>query len=228
MNIVVIGIGGIGTHLIRPLCRYLNECGSDITLTLIDGDSFEPKNASRQEFSNFDNKAEVLAKELMEKHPNIDVSGKGWYVTQDNAYIAINEGDIVFSCVDNHATRKVVSERGMELQDAVIISGGNDFSDGNVQVFIRQDGENITPPLTHLHPEIDNPKDKNPGEMSCEELAQNGSPQLIFTNLLASAWMLTVFWKLLEWMESENSNQFDYSEIYFDGMTGNARAVNRS
>jgi molybdopterin/thiamine biosynthesis adenylyltransferase len=227
MNIVIIGLGGIGSHLVRPLCRYLNELKEEVTITLIDGDRFEPKNQTRQEFSGFGNKAEVLAQELLSKHPRLGISGKTWYITEENAYVTISDGDIVFSCVDNHATRKVVSGRCSELQDVVLISGGNDYSDGNVQVFIRKDGRDLTPPLTYFHPEIENPQDKNPGEMSCEELAKSGSPQLIFTNLLASAWMLTAFWKLLGW-QKDSKGPFGYSEIYFDGKTGNARSVNRS
>ncbi|OGI83526.1 hypothetical protein A2997_00275 [Candidatus Nomurabacteria bacterium RIFCSPLOWO2_01_FULL_36_10b] len=227
MNIVVIGIGGIGSHLVRPLCRYLNELAEEITVTLIDGDSFEPKNGTRQEFSEFGNKAEVLVKELSGQYPKLEISGKAWYVTEENVYVAINYGDIVFSCVDNHATRKILSDRCAELKNATLISGGNDYSDGNVQIFIRQNGENITPPLTHLHPEIENPQDKNPGEMSCEELAESGSPQLIFTNFLASAWMLTTFWKFLEWRDDQKGH-FSYSEVYFDLMTGNARSTSRN
>lgn len=228
MNVVIIGLGGIGTHLVRPLCRYLNELDEEISLTLIDGDTFEPKNDARQEFSGLGNKAEVLASEIAGRYPKFDVSCKTWYITEENAYVAINDGDIVFSCVDNHATRKVISDRGCELQDVIVVSGGNDYSDGNVQVFIRLEGENFTPPLTHLHPEIDDPQDKNPGEMSCEELAQSGSPQLIFTNLLASAWMLAAFWKYMEWEGDEEQQPFGYSEVYFDGRTGCARAVKRS
>ncbi len=228
MNIVIIGLGGIGSHLVRPLCRYLNELMEEVTVTLIDGDTYEPKNETRQEFRGFGNKAEVIATELTERFPEISFSGKAWFVTEENVYLAINEGDIVFSCVDNHATRKVISERCSGLKDVVLISGGNAYSDGNVQIFIRANGDCQTPPLTHLHPEIEDPQDKNPGEMSCEELAQSGSPQLIFTNFLASAWMLTTFWKYIEWKNSGSKREFGYSEIYFDGVSGNARAVNRS
>jgi molybdopterin/thiamine biosynthesis adenylyltransferase len=227
MNIVIIGLGGIGSHLVRPLCRYLSELKDEVMVTLIDGDMFEPKNENRQEFSGFGNKAEVLAAELADRYSKLGISGKAWYITAENAYVAINKGDIVFCCVDNHATRSVVSERCQELEDMVLISGGNEYSDGNVQVFIRKEGTCITPALTHFHPEIENPQDKNPGEMSCEELAKSGSPQLIFTNLLVSAWMLTTFWKYLVWKQDRRGS-FDYSEIYFDGMTGNARSVNRS
>lgn len=227
MNIVVIGLGGIGSHLVRPLCRYLNTLEEETAITLIDGDSFEPKNETRQEFNGFGNKAEVIADELASKYPRLDITGKHWYITADNTYIAINDGDIVFCCVDNHATRNVVSGRCQELDNVVLISGGNDYSDGNVQIFIRENGNCITPPLTSFHPEIENPRDKNPGEMSCEELAESGSPQLIFTNFLAAAWMTTTFWKYLLWNQ-ERKGLFGYSEIYFDGTTGNSRAVNRT
>lgn len=225
MKVVVIGLGGIGSHLIRPLCRYLHSLNEEVSVTLIDGDTFEPKNEARQEFGGLGNKAEVIAAELAGKYPRIEIVGKPWYVSAENAYLAIDDGDIVLLCVDNHATRKLVSDRSGELENVVLISGGNEFSDGNVQFFLRVDGENITPPLTHFHPEIESPEDKNPSEMSCEELAASGSPQLIITNFLASAWMLSVFWRYLVWVKEKK--QLVYTEIYFDGVTGNARAVKR-
>lgn len=228
MKIVIVGLGGIGSHLVRPLCRYMCETQEgELFVVLIDGDTFELRNESRQEFNEFGNKAEVLARELSGKYHQISITSKPWYVSEDNVYLAINNGDIVFSCVDNHATRKLLSDRCGELDDVALISGGNDYIDGNVQVFIRSNGEDITPSITHFHPEIDNPQDKNPSEMSCEELAQSGSPQLIFTNLLASAWMLTVFWNILKWQEEDYITPFRYSEIYFDCETGNARSVKR-
>lgn len=226
LNIVIIGIGGIGSHLVRPLCRYLNASDEDVAITFIDGDRFEPKNETRQEFTVLGNKAEALAEELSGRYPKLGISGKPWYVTEENVFVAISEGDLVFLCVDNHATRNVVSARCTELENAVLISGGNEYSDGNVQIFIRQNGANCTPALTHSHPEIEMPQDKNPGEMSCEELAQSGSPQLIFTNFLAAAWMLTTFWKYQEWRKAPKA-MFYYSEIYFDAVTGNSRSVNR-
>src|SRR3989338_2728244 len=226
-NVVVIGIGGIGTHLVRPLCRYLSKASHDYRVVFIDGDDFQIENEDRQEFQLFGPKAEVLAGEMTSQHPSLDIQAKKWYVTDENIFLSIREGDIVFSCVDNHATRKLLSAHCSTVQNVVLISGGNDYSDGNVQVFIRQNGSNITPPLTHLHPEIENPQDKNPGEMSCEELAESGSPQLIFTNFLASAWMLTTFWKFLEWRDDQKGH-FSYSEVYFDLMTGNARSTSRN
>lgn len=227
MNIIIIGLGGIGSHLVRPLCRYLNSLDEEIAITLIDGDNFEVKNESRQEFNCFGNKAEVIAQELAERYPRIDFSSKEWYITEDNVYLTIGEGDMVFMCVDNHATRSIVSRWCQRLDNVVLISGGNEYSDGNVQIFTRENGESVTPPLSSSHPEIENPQDKNPGEMSCEELAQSGSPQLICTNLLAAAWMLSTFWKFTEWWSEGRVGPFSYSEIYFDGMTGNARSVSR-
>jgi len=220
MQIKIIGIGGVGTHLVVPLCRYLDNLSNlkeKPRITLIDGDQFEPKNESRQDFYTFGNKAEVTAKRMKKLFPNLEIESKPWYVTNENIFLLIRNKDIVFLCVDNHATRKIVSDFCEQLEEIKLISGGNEYTDGNVQVYIRHQGKNITPPLTYLHPEISNPRDLNPAEMSCEELSVSGAPQLIFTNLLVAAWMLAAFWNI-------TTNKINYSELYFDLETGNSRS----
>jgi molybdopterin/thiamine biosynthesis adenylyltransferase len=219
MRIKIIGIGGIGTHLVPPLCRYFDSCEKSANITLLDGDQFEPKNINRQDFELFGNKAESIAKKLLVQFPDQSIESKPVFLADENIFVFIKEGDMIFLCVDNHATRKLVSDYCQTLKDVTLISGGNDYTDGNVQIFIRKEGKNLTPPLTHLHPEIENPKDKNPAEMSCEELSRNGSPQLIFTNLAAASHMLSAFWLITE------KGEVKYTEQYFDLLTGAVRPV---
>ena len=122
--------------------------------------------------------------------------------------------------VDNHATRKLVSDRCEDLENVVLISGGNDFTDGNVQVHIRRDGQNITLPIANdFHPEIMYPEDRNPADAGCEELAQS-QPQLVIANNAIAATMLSVFYAYLQ-------DKITYDEIYVDILRGNSRAVNR-
>ncbi len=114
----------------------------------------------------------------------------------------------------------LVSRRCEELSDVVLISGGNDFTDGNVQVYVRQDGRDVTLPLTRFHPEIAEPKDKSPAEMSCEELAAGAAPQLLFMNLTIASAMLNAFYA---WRPA----RLRYGEVYLDIMEGKAQPVAR-
>lgn len=220
MEIKIIGVGGIGTHLLPPLCRYLDSLNQQVHLVVLDGDAFSAKNAERQEFERLGNKAEVTSEMLARRFPRLELEAKPVYLTADNAFVFIKEGDIVFSCVDNHATRLLLSEHCASLSSVTLISGGNEYADGNVQVYLRREGRDITPPLTHLHPEIADPKDRSPEEMSCEELARAGSPQLIFTNLMVASLMLNAFWLV-------TAGTLSYTESYFDVLTGAVRPINR-
>jgi molybdopterin/thiamine biosynthesis adenylyltransferase len=211
INLKIIGIGGIGTILADSICRFLNY--SDKVgfsrVTLVDGDEFEYKNLERQVFERFGNKASIKANELVDKFKNIVVTSIPQFVTEENIDEIIKNEDIILLCVDNHKTRKLVSDHVTKLFNLILISGGNDYVDGNVQVFIRKDGQNVTPSLTDYHPEIKNPADKSPHEMSCEEL-QNSEPQLIFTNSTVANIMCWAFWNYLQ------NKDFQKSEIYFD------------
>lgn len=220
MAIKVIGAGGIGTHLVGPLCRYLDNSQEPWHVVVLDGDRYESRNASRQQFRRTGNKAEVTVGELREQFSRIEIEAKPVFLTEDNVFVHVEEGDIVFACVDNHATRRLLSEHCATLSDVTLISGGNTYADGNAQIYMRRADKDLTPPLTYLHPEIANPRDRNPSDMSCEELAQAGSPQLIFTNLTAAALMLNAFWLV-------TTTTPPYTEIYFDLKTGAVRPVNR-
>lgn len=191
-----------------------------VEITLIDGDSYEEKNRERQFFDQLGNKAEVTVERLQDEYPDISWKFREEYVTRDNARICIRSGDIVFLCVDNHATRKVVSERCEDVPSCVLISGGNELTDGNIQTFVREDAVNLTLPLTNeYHPEISNPQDKNPGEVSCEEQVVS-APQILIMNNMIAALMLNAFFGYL-------NNKLNYDEVYVDILSNNTRKVKR-
>lgn len=230
MAVKIIGLGGIGSHLVSPLCRYVDASSQSSKkpreiIVLIDGDSYEAKNADRQEFQDIGNKAEVTAQRMRRDFSSLVVEAKPYFVTDENIFLFIGDGDTVFLGVDNHTTRKLLSDHCQKLAEVVLISGGNEFTDGNVQIYIRKKGKDLTPPLTHLHPEIEKPQDRNPAEMSCEQLAQAGTPQLIFTNLAVAVHMLSAFWMVNECMVGKK--ELKYSEQYFDLVTGMARSFLR-
>jgi molybdopterin/thiamine biosynthesis adenylyltransferase len=207
--IKIIGLGGIGSILSEKCSRFLNYSEIKTKITLIDGDEYETKNLERQEFVNMGNKAKVKMFELQSRFKNMEFESFPFYVNEKVIDTLIESGNIVFLAVDNHKTRKIVSDYVKTLDDITLISGGNDYIDGNVQLFVRKGGEDITPSLTDYHPEIDTPDDKSPDDMSCQELAEAGEPQLYFVNLMAATLMCCTFYNVLQ-------GDYKFSEVYFD------------
>ena len=221
MKIKVIGIGGIGTCLLPVLIRFLNFNVSDAFVLLIDGDWFEDKNRERQMFDCLGNKAEVTAERLQGQNPRVDLEAWAEYVTDNNVVELIHEGDMVLLCVDNHATRKLVSDRCEELNDVTLISGGNELTDGSVHVYVRKGGKDVTLPLANdFHPEIQYPEDHNPAEAGCDEQTES-EPQLLLTNNLVAAMMLSSFYTVLQ-------DKLAYDMVYCDLLSGNCRTVCRT
>lgn len=217
-KIKIIGLGGIGSYLTEPLCRYLEHTGDLIELTVVDGDKYEEKNKNRQQFDHLDNKAAVTAALIRSKFANVQVKSKPEYVTDDNVTSIVRENDTVFLCVDNHATRKVVSNRCKELDNVTLISGGNDFIDGNVIYYRRQNGNDATKAPTDLYPEIANPQDKIPGTektQSCETQAET-NPQLLFTNLAIASCMCNVYY-------AHEQGKASFEQVYLDILTQRSR-----
>jgi hypothetical protein len=188
------------------LTVFLKSLGRPVRLVLIDGDRFEAANGSRMVFQKIGNKAEVKAAEMaaLLGSGDVSVTAVPEYVTAANVGRLILPGDHVFLCVDNHPTRKLVSDHCGRLPAVALFSGGNEGVDpprergtyGNVQVHVRQDGRDATAPLTRFHPEIANPKGKPPSEMNCTELAVS-TPQILFTNLAVASALLNAFFAFL-------------------------------
>jgi molybdopterin/thiamine biosynthesis adenylyltransferase len=220
LDIKVIGIGGIGCALLPYLARYLQVSGEPARLTLVDGDAFEARNADRQAFPELGNKAKVKAMELARQFEDLSFRAVAEFVTPENVGRIIRSGDVVFLGVDNHTTRRVVSDQCQFLPEVTLISGGNDYTDGNVQVYLRKAGRDVTLPLTRFHPEIAEPKDRSPHEMSCDEFSQLAAPQLLFTNLAVASAMLNAFyaWRL---------GKLTYGEVYLDILEGKASPIVR-
>jgi molybdopterin/thiamine biosynthesis adenylyltransferase len=215
-RIALIGLGGIGSWVLQGLAPFLNFSDQTWSLILIDGDEYEEKNRSRQCFDELGAKAEVQAGWVARRFPGLAVQPVTQYLSDDGAEDtfpvanAIRSGDIVFSCLDNHRTRKMVADHCTALRDVVLISGGNEYTDGNVQVFVRRQGQDMTCRPDKYHPELAQPGDRAPYEMSCEELAAS-SPQLIFANLTAACLMLNAFYAI-----EQRQADWQKPEVYFD------------
>ena len=210
-RIVLIGCGGIGSQLAGPLVRYLASRPEPPLLVLVDGDAFEAGNLHRQACAVGDlgtNKAEALAR--VARSAGLAVQVVPEYVTEANVGQIVREGDLVLLAVDNHPARALVDRHLASLQDATLISGGNDETDGNVQLVRRRDGWSVDGHLVEIHPEIGETDGNGaPGGDGCmAHVAEQ--PQLLATNLMVASAMLSCLWQLLE------TGSVPYSEVYLD------------
>jgi len=223
-NVKVVGCGGIGLCLLPNLARYLNyhEEIEGVNITLIDGDDFEPKNNARQAFEELGNKADVTVQTYEAEFRSLLFTAVAEYLTEDNIAFHIREGDIIFLCVDNHSARKLVIEECQNLDNVILIAGGNDLYDGNVMVYIREDGEDKTLPPTEYYDEIKNPPedDVNPGDVDedreggCADNAE-AAPQILWANNMAAALMGNAFYSVVE------GEHGTWGDICFDCKTNN-------
>ena len=71
LSLIVVGAGGTGTYFLKEVSRYLAAADREkiARMLIVDGDTVERKNLSRQAFTSDDigrNKAEVMAEVLNE------------------------------------------------------------------------------------------------------------------------------------------------------------------
>jgi hypothetical protein len=210
-RVLVIGCGGNGSWLAPVIGRILNINAPGSQLILVDGDNFEPKNAERQNFTKMGNKAKSVASDLYDALENVSVIPKGIWVVPEDASEAddgvgtttasnlIKEDDIIFLCVDNFAARKLVYDAAQDLDNVVIMNGGNeDDGFGSTYLYVRENGEDLVDHPGVHHPEFVEPPDRNPGSMSCAERADLPSgTQVIATNVAVAATMAYDVRKLL-------------------------------
>lgn len=216
---IVVGCGGTGSHLLEPLARLLTYHPDarlderDPGLILVDGDKFEDHNAARQlgtEPGAY--KVQAALARVKGLLPNaIEVCR---YINRVSFADLILGGIakraeqslLVILSVDNHATRRDVF---MALQESghpnlLCLSPGNGLDLGQVHVWARVDGKDVTPcPLAldpdgnQMHPELHDPEDRIPG--GCVEEAPS-TPQLIVANAMASMGCLLA---VQAWLDNE-------------------------
>ena len=235
---IVIGAGGIGTWLTAGLVRLLEWKFPGSALIIVDGDNYEQKNKERQEFTKIGNKAVVKAHELTPQFPNTTIIPiPKWVVSEDfggvtteedapkiKASDLINEGDIVFAVVDNFAARKIIFDSASRLNNVDVFTGGNDDAlFGSVYHYQKRDGKQITEHPVAFHSEYENPPDKNPGELSCQQRSEiEGGTQLLATNMAVAALILGRVQKTIVLDQSPEE-----TEIYFDLGLGKSEPYNR-
>lgn len=207
-RMIVIGAGGVGGWLIRGLASMLEYRDPGSMLLIVDGDNFEPKNKERQDFKNMGNKAQVRQAELQDNFPQTFIVPRPMWVVEEEVEMAdedgddagstiaasklLQDGDVVYCVVDNFACRKVVFDAAKQFDNIDVFTGGNDEAFfGSIYHYQRRDGVDVTDHPAEWHPELINPPDRNPGELSCQERAEiDGGTQFIGTNMMVASWLL--------------------------------------
>src|ERR1041385_1305333 len=142
---VLIGAGGTGSHVIAPALAYLHAYQANkneaYEFLVIDGDNYEYKNLERQLFDPDlvgQNKADALCS-MYKRYPVVPIPK---FIGAKDLDELIPEYSVVFSAVDNYSIRALLVDHALKLKNIVLINAGNEKSDGGVQIFIREKGEN--------------------------------------------------------------------------------------
>jgi hypothetical protein len=225
-NYVMVGAGGTGTHLLAPLITYLNShhADGDWMLHVMDGDIVEAKNLERQLFRPADvtaNKAEAA----VEACANTHVRAIPQYLSEENLPRMLQNGDTVLICADNFTVRKRIEDHCKALDDVIVINGGNEKYSGSIQLWVRAAGEDVTPRIGYLHPEIALRKGEDRAAMTCAQAAAlPGGEQTIIANLQSATWMLTALWRAhtLAFLHSvdQEPSPLTWTELQFDALLG--------
>lgn len=222
-RVVVIGLGGIGSQLLPSLLHYLHSRKFDGPIILMDGDLYEEKNLNRQlvpESGLGMNKADALAIQFGQRLPTLTLESLPFYLEADLTETIVQEGDFVICGVDNHYTRRLIDERVRQMKNVTYLSGGNDLTDGNMQIVRKRNGVALDPALTDVHPEIAKAIEKPDWTPGCDQMV-NAAPQIIVTNLMVASAMLNGVWAIME------GRELPYSEVYVDVEVNAARSKKR-
>jgi molybdopterin/thiamine biosynthesis adenylyltransferase len=178
MRLIIIGCGGVGSWLAPQISR-LGE------LTLVDGDTLEPKNLDRQLFESKHigmNKAEALAEKL-------GASAVPQYLTRGS--FEFRRSDVILCCVDNHAARRAVLD-ACDRRGCITIIGANETTDAEAYVYERAwQGTQADPRVRY--PEILTDTTGDPtAPIGCTGQAADERPQLVTANAIAACLMASL------------------------------------
>ena len=220
-RIHLVGCGGIGSKLIMDLLQLLNADKFKGEILLWDGDRFEKKNAERQDFP-LDgvgyNKAEV--KKLDNDYDGLQIIARTEYVDKTNIDHVVHDNAIVFTGVDNHPVRVLIDKAASKINNICVISAGNDMYDGNVHIYLRREGDEITQSFVARHPDAAKVrKGKRTNAEGCLDKIEAGETQLITANRMAATCALMAFQAL--WYHGRKydktvEQKIIPQELYFD------------
>lgn len=217
--VFVIGVGGTGSHLIGPLLQLMTYHPEGCTdIVVIDGDSYEENNATRQVF-NVGQMGKNKAVATVERLGHPDVKAVAAYINEESfdkilsKHVNKRDNILVITSVDNHATRKAIIDclDNRNQKNFLLISPGNDFSTGQTITYIKHKGKIIGLHPYTKYPDMKEPKDHIPGTTQGCAAQVKSSPQLILANMAAAWAVMANIYAMLE-----DKGWFD--EVHFDAV----------
>lgn len=227
----LVGAGGTGSFLLPALIRYLEthhgNRGEQYTLQVIDGDHFTTENFARQLFDGRyteENKAVAAVAQnntASIRHGTLFAFAE--YLGDENIADLIQDHDTILIAADNYPVRSKIEHAGLRLDNVTVINGGNESYDGSCQLWLRRDGKNLTPPLSHMHDEIHRPG-VDRAELDCMAAAAlPGGGQTIIANLMSATLILNTLRRAHDWINNHEDPAFH--EIHFDMNTAKMRTA---
>lgn len=226
LNITIIGCGGTGSQFIPLLMQLLSNVKNKVRLnsiTLVDGDHFEKGNLINQKCIEDEvgmNKAEALAERYEYIFDGLNVNYVDDYIRtlkqlKNIVKLRGYQNNIVISCVDNNATRKLIHElfedaKKEKASFIYIDSGNGDINRvGQIVTGYTDMGEVLSRPVASYFKEILDDKEDLTKMATCtREISEH--PQNIATNVLAATMLFCVVTNILTFGKIEKGI------IYFD------------
>ncbi|TXH00028.1 MAG: PRTRC system ThiF family protein [Nevskiaceae bacterium] len=226
INVVVVGVGGSGSHLATDLAvlhGVLLDLGhpAGLQVTLVDADTVSDANVGRARFYAADvglSKAEVLAHRINMCHGSDFEAVHG----DIGECAQVLEGaDVVFGCVDTRKSRRQINRMLTDAdsgrwREAIWVDLGNGADDGQVVLGVRgRPSQDVRPPtVVDLYPDmLDESRDPRGDEPSCsrsESIARQG----IFVNKTAALHAVTMLSTLLR------HGAIDHTAVFFNVRKG--------
>ncbi len=124
LNILIVGIGGVGGYVFESLVRMGVE-----HITIIDSDKIEESNLNRQIISNQSNIGEVKVKEAKKRaisiNPSICVNDLCMFLDSSNIdLVNYNEYDYVIDCCDTVDTKVLIINECLKENVKIVSSMG--------------------------------------------------------------------------------------------------------
>jgi molybdopterin/thiamine biosynthesis adenylyltransferase len=173
-TVAIIGAGGIG-------CQILPIISLDYDIVLVDGDDYEPHNASRQfpALRETGNKAQVLAaiQSTQTSHKITPMADYLKGMTSFNNPAWGDHIDLIIGCVDNNASRYIISDLCMDMDIPGIICG-NEEEMGEAHAILPD----IYSPFEHH-----DFSDDTPAPFACNAQDNPSATQTSSANFMAAA-----------------------------------------
>lgn len=210
-QLLVIGCGGTGSNLLYFLSRFLFNLNKNVLVTLIDADTVEEKNVTRQAFAPADigeNKAKVLANRYMNllglkmSYVNRNINSPEdlhQYTNCRNLY------PIIIGCLDNIFSRSYLNEYFKHAYQLTYLDAGNAEAHGQVVMGVKYYGRTILQPTGYYFPQLIVPEKDESYTLSCADMGD----QTMAANMLSAHVLFSYLSNILSGTENRYMTMFD-------------------